>query len=306
MIDALEMACERRRRGQPVVLATVVRRRAPSSGRPGFRAVVDADGHLHGWVGGACAGPVIVREALRALREGSPRLVVLGTSRDPDDAEGVVSLPMTCQSEGALEVFLEPLLPPPLLCVVGRSPAVEALGAMAGTLGWRVVTLDAPGDDLGAAGVADGSYVVVATQGEGDEEALRRALATPAAYVGLVASRRRALSLLAQLAEQGVPESDLRRVRAPAGLDLGPIAHTEIAVAILAELVRLRAGGGPVAGVPEPAPRDEVVDPVCGMTVDALTSPHRATHDGREHCFCAAGCRTRFVADPGRYAAVGR
>lgn len=286
-----------------MVLATVVRRRAPSSGKPGCHGLVDAEGRLHGWVGGACAGPAIVREARAALRQGSPRLVVLGASGERDGSEdGVVSLPMTCASEGELEVFLEPLAPAPLLAVVGRSPAVETLVGMANVLGWRTVTLDGADPDLAAVGVGERAFVVVATQSDDDVEALVRALQTPAAYVGLVASRRRAAGVLAALRDRGIPEEALARVQAPAGLDLGPVSHPEIAVAILAELVRLRAAGE--RGVPaEPAlaPATEAIDPVCGMTVDTTTARHHLSHAGREYWFCAAGCRARFEADPGRY-----
>jgi xanthine dehydrogenase accessory factor len=317
--DVLELACEMRRAGRPLVLATVVRRRAPSSGRPGSRAVIDAQGCLHGWVGGACAGPAVVREALRALREGSPRLLVLGTgwgAQDEGDGE-LVALPMTCQSEGALEVFLEPMLPRPHLVVIGGSPAVATLAGMAEVLGWRTAVVAGDGGpeaappgmpggvvvpsfDRVAAEVSERTFVVVATQGHDDEESLRRALETPAAYVGLVASRRRAESVVAVLRDRGVPEAALARVHAPAGLDLGRVSHQEIAVAILAELVQLRAAGveGPAQALP---PRGEAVDPVCGMTVDVATARHRIIHHGQEYLFCAAGCRARFEADPARY-----
>jgi xanthine dehydrogenase accessory factor len=304
VIDVLELACRMRREGRAVVLATVVRRRAPSSGKPGCHGLVDAEGRLHGWVGGACAGPAIVREARAALREGSPRLVVLGGSEERNGSEeGVVSLPMSCASEGELEVFLEPLAPAPLLAVVGRSPAVETLSAMARVLGWRTLTLDGAAPDLAAAGVGEHVFVVVATQSDDDVEALDRALRTPAAYVGLVASRRRAAGVLAALRDRGVPEEALARVQAPAGLDLGPVSHPEIAVAILAELVRLRAAGE--RGAPARAalpPVTEAVDPVCGMTVDTATARHHRSHAGREYWFCAAGCQSRFEADPDRYA----
>jgi xanthine dehydrogenase accessory factor len=158
--------------------------------------------------------------------------------------------------------------------------------------------------DLGAAGVGDRSFVVVATQGHYDEDALQRALATPAAYVGLVASRKRADAVLGYLRDRGVLEEDLARVRAPAGLDLGRVPHQEIAVAILAEIVQLRAAGALVTGrsaaaAPE---RHEAIDPVCGMTVDVATSRYRTTHGGRTYYFCAAVCLDRFTANPATFA----
>jgi xanthine dehydrogenase accessory factor len=228
-----------------------------------------------------------------------------------------VTVPIACASEGALEVYVEPVLPQPQLVVIGRSPAVAALASMAGALGWRTVVVDDGGSaedypnagrvvttlDLGEAGVTDRSFVVVATQGHYDEDALQRALATPAAYVGLVASRKRAEGVLGYLRDRGVPEDALARVRAPAGLDLGRVSHEEIAVAVLAELVRDRAAGAPVGAAAQQAeePRHEATDPVCNMTVDVATARYRSVHQGRTYYFCSAGCLKRFEEDPARF-----
>jgi xanthine dehydrogenase accessory factor len=313
--EILELASALSAEGEPFVLATVVWSRSPSSGKPGSTALITSDRKIRGWLGGACAEPVVIREALHALEEGTPRLLFLGT---PDELEqhrreGVVTVPIACQSEGALEVYVEPVMPSPHLVVIGRSPAVDALAAMAGSLGWRTVVVDDGGDsadhseagtvitelDLETAGVTDTSYVVVATQGHYDEDALQRALATTASYVGLVASRKRADSVLGYLRDRGVPEEALARVHAPAGLDLGRVPHQEIAVAILAELVQLRAADKLGAGTP-PAkePRHEEIDPVCGMTVDVADARYRTTHAGRTFYFCSAGCLERFEASP--------
>lgn len=317
--EILDLAAELSAEGEPFALATVVWSRAPSSGKPSSTAVITADGRLRGWLGGACAEPVVIREALRALEEGKPRLLFLGT---PDELEGqrregVVVVPIACQSEGALEVYVEPVLPSPHLVVIGRSPAADALATMAGALGWRSVVVDDGGDpafhpsvervvtglDLTAADAGEGSFIVVATQGHYDEDALQRALETPAAYVGLVASRRRAESVLGYLRDRGVSEEALARVHAPAGLDLGRLPNQEIAVAILAELVQLRASGALAGGTPPPAAteRHEEIDPVCGMTVDVANARFRTTHERRTYYFCAAQCQARFTADPAAF-----
>lgn len=316
--DVLALAAQLSRRGEPFALATVVWRRAPSSGKEGSTALVTRDRRVHGWMGGACAEPTVVREALRALEEGTPRLLFLGPPEElaARGREGVVAVPIACQSEGAMEVYVEPVLPQPQLVVIGRSPAVRTLAALGAALGWRTVVVDDGGDpddypeagrvvtrlDLEAAGVEPGAYVLVATQGHYDEEALERALATPAAYVGLVASARRATGVLGYLRDRGVPEEALARVRAPAGLDLGPVAHEEIAVAVLAELVRLRAEGGLRPEAPA-AGRHEATDPVCGMAVEVSTARYRAVHAGRTYYLCSAGCLARFEADPTAYLA---
>ncbi len=317
--DLLELGAALSRRGEPFVLATVVWSRAPSSGKPGSTALITREGAIHGWLGGACAEPTVIRESLKAIAEGSPRVLFLGTPEELEAAEaraGMIRIPIACQSEGALEVYVEPVLPSPHLVVIGRSPAVDALARMAHALGWRAAVVDDGGSveehdaptvvttlDLEATGVGPGSFVVVATQGHYDEDALARALETPAGYIGLVASRKRADAVLGYLRDRGVPDDALARVHAPAGLDLGHIPNQEIAVAILAELVQLRA-----AGRLEPPPvaeaRHEAIDPVCGMTVDVATARYATTHDGRTYYFCSASCLERFTADPAAFLPV--
>ena len=320
--EVLELAARLSREGEPFVLATVVWARAPSSGKAGSTALIRTDRTIHGWLGGACAEPTVIRESLKAIEEGTPRLLFLGTPEElqAQARAGVVQVPIACQSEGALEVYVEPVLPSPHLAVIGRSPAVDALARMADALGWRTVVIDDDGDpsahdashvvttlDLPAAGIGERSFVVVATQGHYDEDALQRALETPAAYVGLVASRRRADAVCGYLRDRGVPEEALARVRAPAGLDLGHLPNQEIAVAILAELVQLRAAGELEAAAPpaEREPRHEEMDPVCGMTVDVATARSRTVHEGRTYYFCSAGCLERFAADPAAFLSVG-
>jgi xanthine dehydrogenase accessory factor len=303
--DVLQLAAELSGRGEPFVLATVVWRRAPSSGKEGATALITPDRRVRGWLGGACAEPTVVREALKALEEGSPRLLFLGPPEELEGRarDGVVTVPIACQSEGALEVYVEPVLPQPQIVAIGRSPAAGALAALATGLGWRSVLVE-DSADLGA-DVDERSYVVVATQGHFDEEALEHALATPAGYVGLVASRKRADAVLGYLRDRGVAEEALARVHAPAGLDLGHVATDEIAVAILAEIVQLRAAGALETGaVAETPPRHEEIDPVCGMTVDVADARYRTVHDGRTYYFCSAGCLESFESDPARYATV--
>jgi xanthine dehydrogenase accessory factor len=241
--EVLQLAAELSGRGEPFVLATVVWRRAPSSGKEGATALITPDRKVRGWLGGACAEPTVVREALKALEEGSPRLLFLGPPEELEGRarDGVVTVPIACQSEGALEVYVEPVLPQPQIVAIGRSPAAGALAALATGLGWRSVLVE-DSADFGA-DIDGRSYVVVATQGHFDEEALERALATPAAYVGLVASRKRADAVMGYLRDRGVADEALARVHAPAGLDLGHVSTDEIAVAILAEIVQLRAAG---------------------------------------------------------------
>jgi xanthine dehydrogenase accessory factor len=261
--------------GKPYALATVVNVVRPASARRGDRALVTPDGKVTGWIGGACSEPTVVREALRALADREPRLARM---------EG------GCASEGVVEVLIEPIVPTPLLAIVGESPAARTLAALARTVGWRVR------DD----GVEGADAVVVATMGHGDEELLAAALRSGAGYVGLVASAKRAATVLAELRSRGLDEDVVLRVRAPAGLDLGPSTQEEIAVAILAELVAWRHTRGE-SPVPAPA---EAVDPVCGMTVAVGPGTEQAVHEGVTVFFCSEHCRTRFEAEPERYSGL--
>ncbi len=309
-VDVLRLAAELSERGEAYALATVVWRRSPSSGQTGATALITRDRRIHGWLGGACAEPTVIREAMRMLEEGRSGLLFLGPPEElaGQAREGVVTIPIACQSEGALEVFVEPVLPTPQLVAIGRSPAATALAGIARGLGWRTTVVDADADDgpraLEDVTVDGSTYVVVATQGHYDEDALERALATPAAYVGLVASKKRAEAVLGYLRDRGVDEDALARVHAPAGLDLGHLKTDEIGVAIVAEIVALRAAGELGAAVPAEAPRHEEIDPVCGMTVDVADARHRATHEGRTYYFCSAGCLDSFETDPARYLSV--
>ena len=287
-MDILRTAAELADRGEPFALATVTWRQGPSSGKGGSKAIIRPDGTVTGWIGGACARPTVVREALASLSDGQSRLLSLGTDETRPD---IVTVPMACASEGAMEVYVEPILPAPDLHIVGSSPMTETLAALAGTLGWRVRRLDEPT----FASLTEASMVVVATQGDFDEPAVEAALATPARYIGLVASAKRAAGVAEWLRSRGATEESLARLRSPAGLDLGPVAHDEIAVAVLAELVALRATGGFRETVEIHQPLT-AIDPICEMTVDVSAARFVTEHEGTTYYFCAAGCQRAFEA----------
>jgi xanthine dehydrogenase accessory factor len=307
--EILKQARELEQRGQAFALATVVWRQGPSSSQQGARAIITADGELHGWIGGACAEPAVIGEAQRVIVDGTPRLLLLGSRGQFGAAvpEGMTVVPISCQSEGALEVYIEPVVPAPHLIIVGRSPMAHTLADLAGALGWRTDVV--AGEDFTAAAAGPGSMVVVATQGHGDEEAVEQAVAARPAYLGLVGSHRRGAAVLGYLADRGLPADQLDRVRVPAGLDLGHITHREIAVAIIAELVQLRASGAlaGATGRATPVPAQAVapaqaVDPVCEMTVPATAASFPLAHDAVTYYFCSTSCRRRFEQDPAAYA----
>lgn len=328
----LEHGADLARRGESFALATVVWRQGPSSGKESCRAIVTASGELHGWIGGACAEPVVIQQAREVIAEGVPRLLLLGsTDQFGGDQfggtlpEGMNFVPISCSSEGSLEVYIEPVQPAPHLVVVGHSPMAQTLGELARALGWRADVI--AGEDFTAGQASARSSVVVATQGHHDEEAITAAIEARPAYIGLVGSVKRGQTVLGYLAERGLPRAELDRVHTPAGLDLGRTTHQEIAVAILAELVQLRAAGklgpaetgatpgaggargageargggearetGGAFGIGEAGVVD-AVDPVCGMTVTAGPRSRPLERDGVTYHFCCAACHDEFARD---------
>jgi xanthine dehydrogenase accessory factor len=326
-------AAELEATGQAFAVATVVAVRRPTSARPGAAGIIHPDGTIEGWVGGSCAQPVVVREALRAMSDGQPRLLRLSKDAPAEGrrGDGVVELVMTCHSGGTLEIYVEPHLPAPVLWVAGTTPIAGALATLGSASGWKVTLFDPVAEAEAfpdATVIADTAlhrqdpdarpYIVVATQGIWDEEALASALRRNASYVGLVASPTRAAVVRSWLAEEnGMAEERLAALRAPAGLDLGAETAEEVALSILAELVQVRRGRasfvaspGPATvaagqvGAPDEAPVvDDIVllDPVCGMTVDRAHARHLAEHDGTVYAFCSVGCRTAFIKEPDAY-----
>lgn len=320
----LALADRLHREHRPYVLATVVWSRAPSSGKSGGTALIEPDGSIHGWIGGACAEPTVIREARRAINDGTARLMYLGPADELDGnaRDGVINVPISCASEGALEVFMEPVLPQPHVVVIGRSPAVRTLARLVVGLDWRATVIDDGGESTDmpddAAVVtslaefdlsgSDAAAVVVATQGHYDEPALEAALAGDAPYIGLIASRTRSRSVLGYLRDRGLSDQDIARVHTPAGLDLGHLEHREIAVAVLAQLVSLKGRhelnarvGTAVVAAPATA-----VDPVCGMTLETagarFTAELAGDMTGAIYYFCCPACRKSFVETPSDYA----
>ena len=294
--ELLQLAADLLRRGEPFVLATVVRRESYSSAHQGDMAVITADGGYHGWLGGNCPQPVVRREAARALADGRPRLVSLSPDPLRDARPGVIALPMTCHSGGTVEIYLEPVLPPPRLLLFGDSPGARALAQLGKAMGYAV---DVGDPAAAAAPSGPAPFAVVATMGESDEESVLAAIAARPAYLSVVASRKRFAQLRDALLARGVPAAALDRIKNPAGLDIGARLPEEVALSILAEIVQLRSAGS-AAEQPASVEREEI-DPICGMTVAVASARHRAQHKGSDFYFCNARCREKFLADPERW-----
>ncbi len=315
--DVLALAADFESRHETFALATVVRVTRPTSGKPGNRAIVRANRELVGWVGGSCTDSAVLAEGLAAIRDGRPRLLRL--SKEPNlaqPAEGVVEYYMECHSGGSMEIYIEPHVSKPRLLIVGDSPIAETLAALGRLMDYQVV-LTAPKATAEAFPEADevvkdigripelvvrDTYAVVATMGKYDGIALRALASSRAAYVGLVASRKRAAAVVEDLRREGISDSALARIRNPAGLDLAARTPEEIALSIMAEITRIRRTETPkeipvVAESPGVGKAKMVIDVVCGMEVDPST-PVKAIHQGTNYAFCSEMCRSRFLESP--------
>ena len=297
--ELLELARDLNLRAEPYALVTVVRAMAPTSAWLGAQAIVLGDGTLHGWIGGGCAQGVVIAAARGAIAKGEPRLVRISNDRIHDEDE-VEQHTMQCASSGTIELFIQPYSARSALCVLGSTPAADEARFLADR--YRIRLTESP---------ADAPVVLVATQGQGDEEALEAALRSPARHVLMIASRRKAAALRERMREGGVAEAQLARLQAPAGADAGAKTPGEIAlVAIVAVLALLRgreADGDPVAMRNEVrGEQSTFVDPVCGMVVAIDTATAAETYEGVAYYFCCGGCRTAFRGDPAKYVAIHR
>ena len=309
-----EMARELNGRGEAYALVTVVRAIAPTSAYLGAQAIVLADGTLHGWIGGGCAKSVVIGAAQSAIESGEPKLVRISNDRIYPE-EDVEHYTMSCASNGSIELFIQPYSVRSALCVLGSTPAADEARFLAERL--RIRLTDTPGE---------APVVLVATQGQGDEEALEAALRSPAKQVLMIASRRKAEKLRAVMRMRGIDESKLGRLQAPAGPDAGAKTPGEIAlVAIVGVLALLRGrceapgqvqqeaaeGTGQERRQPDArsAPgtaeaESKFINPVCGMAVSTANPMHIEKYEGVSYYFCCDGCKTTFLKDPAKYAEI--
>jgi len=315
--ELLEMARDLNARGEPYALITVVRAVAPTSAYLGAQAIVLADGTLQGWIGGGCAKDVVIGAAQSAIGTGEPKLVRISNDRiQPED--DVEQFTMSCASNGTIEIFIQPYSRRSALCVMGNTPAADEARFLAERL--RIRLADAP-DDV--------PVVLVATQGQGDEEALERALKSPAAHVLMIASRRKAARLREVMRMRGIDEAQLAHLTSPAGPDAGAKTPGEIAMVAMVGVLALLRGRAPrlvtspaqkagdVAdavspqtgsrpGVAEGEPNAKFVNPVCGMAVDTAAPKHVEEYEQVAYYFCCDCCLTTFRKDPAKYAAIYR
>jgi xanthine dehydrogenase accessory factor len=315
--DLLTLAARFAEREERFALVTVVRREPPSSARVGDVALVTERGEYHGWAGGGCTRSTVLLEAMRAIADGEPRLLSLSPEPGGGRRPGVVFLPMTCESGGTVEIYVEPVLPAARLVLFGGSPAVRVLARIAHAMGYRVDVVDPDADKAGfpdadrvlrsvaAEELPKGAHVLVATMGDRDIEAIEAALSRSPAYLGVIASGKRFAQLREALLAKGIASEALAGIAAPAGLDIGARTPEEIAVSIMAQIVERRRSASRAQSAPAKEQAREAVDPVCGMSVSVAGARHTAEVLGSTYYFCCAGCRSKFLAEPARFLGAG-
>lgn len=320
--DHLAKLAELERSRAAFATATVVARRSPVSSHLGDRAIVYANGRMEGFVGGSCSRDIVRRHALLAIRAAKPRLLQIRPDDAPEasapaDAERVV-VPMGCASNGAVDVYIEPHVPPRILLVVGFTPVADALARMAAAAlefevvrvvaedelrdvetgaGTRVVALDGLPAFLNEldSGARARLAAIVASQGHYDERALEVLLSGPMpSFVGLLASRKRAEMVRGVLSQLNYGVAQLSAVRNPVGIDIGARSASEVAVSVLAEII------AQTVAVADETPA-LATDLVCGMDVEIEASAHRARVGEQTFFFCSLACQTAFNADPDRF-----
>jgi xanthine dehydrogenase accessory factor len=328
MLDVIEKAHELKLSGQPFAVATVVWVERPTSAKPGAKAIITQDGDLIGWIGGSCAEPTVKRESRKVLEEGRSRLVRLcpPEKRGVLPQEGVDEITLTCVSGGTMEIFIEPMLAQPQLVIFGYQSIAQALSSLGKTLGFTITVMGPEirperfpmadrvisSLDYSQLSLKPNTYVVVASHGNYDEDALMTVLQSQVSYVALVASKKRAESVLEYLRGNGLPEDRLAFVKYPAGLDIGASTPEEIALSILAEIVEIRRHSQANSPLPEisfslensASPEDlEVyaIDPICGMSVEVASAHYKTDYEGRTFYFCSRGCQRSFEEKPQEY-----
>ena len=314
--DLLKLAASLAEREERFAIVTVVRREPPSSARVGDVALVTERGEYHGWAGGGCTRSSVLLESMRAIADGEPRLLSLSPEPEGGKRPGVVFLPMTCESGGTVEIYVEPVLPAARLLLFGSSPAVRVLARIAHAMGYRVDVVDPDADEASFPGakvqrsiapdaLPTGAHVLVATMGDRDIEAIEAALERSPAYIGVIASGKRFAQLREALLAKGISREALDGIAAPAGLDIGARTPEEIAVSIMAQIVERRRSAAQAVKAPVREQQREAVDPVCGMSVAVAGARHTAEVLGTKYYFCCAGCRTKFLAEPARFLGAG-
>lgn len=303
---------------ETVALAVIVRRDAPTSGKPGDKALITSDGTVHGWIGGGCTKGIVIKEAREAIKQGTPRLVKIQPGLDAPELAGVKNYKMTCMSGGTVEVYVEPIMPKAKLKIFGRSHIARALSKIGNAAGFSITVVS----DLADAEMFEDAeeiinlknyepnktaleFCVVCTQGEDDEKSLLQAIKTGTDYISFVSSHKKANSVLMALKREGISHDQLVRIKTPAGLDINAKTPEEVAISILAQIIEHRRNYEKVnedqSVDQDGISSDLYVNPVCNIPVQKSTAKHVLEYNDEKVYFCCDGCKESFEKEPEAY-----
>ena len=315
--DLIDQISKYMGQGEEFAVAHVIWREAPSSGKPGDKAIILKDGTIIGWIGGGCVKGIAVKEAREAIRENRSRLVRI----DPDEVNSEDSshktYRMTCHSGGTMELFIEPITPNPQLIIVGKSNIARALSKLAIATNLRVHVLSNdvhkgmfPGVnnihdrvDFSKINIDKNTFIVLSTQGEDDEESIRKALETNCNYVGFISSLRKSVKIKEYLEQTELSTNRINELKIPVGMDINAKLPEEIAISILAEIVQLfRDPNRKEDQESDTAINDDTyINPVCRVAVSKKDAKHVLEYGAHTVYFCCDGCKVSFDTEPEKY-----
>ena len=306
--------------GEEFAVAQVIWREAPSSGKPGDKAIILKDGTMIGWIGGGCVKGIAIKEAHEAIRENKSRLVRINPDEVNSEDSNHKTYRMTCHSGGTMELFVEPITPNPQLIIVGKSNIARALSklAIAANLRVNVLSNDVhkglfPGVDnihdrvdFSKIKIDKNTFIIVATQGEDDEESIRKALETSCNYVGFISSLRKSVKIKEYLEQTELSANRINELKTPVGMDINAKLPEEIAISILAEIVELfRDPNRKVDKESDTVINDDTyINPVCGVSVSKNDAKHVLEYGAHTVYFCCDGCKVSFDTEPKKYIEV--
>ncbi len=314
----LEKASQLNKSREPYATAMITRRKIPSSGKPGDKAIITSDGVIHGWIGGGCTRGIVLKEALLSISERRPRIVVISPDTVENASEFTKQYNMTCQSGGEVELYIEPVMPKPHIVIFGTSHIAMALCKLAKAMDYQVdvvmsdidQTVFPDADRLTKLSeynteriIQKNTCVVVCTQGEGDSQALHSALSSDVDYLSFVASRIKAAGIYGDLRQMGVSMDQLKKIKSPAGIDIGAKLPEEVAISILAQIIdHFRAHTAETENSEMPQVNDDYyLNPVCKIPIQKSTAKHVLSYKDEKVYFCCDGCKVSFEKSPETY-----
>ena len=315
--DLIDQISKYMGQGEEFAVAHVIWREAPSSGKPGDKAIILKDGTIIGWIGGGCVKGIAVKEAREAIRENRSRLVRIDPDEGNSEDSSHKTYRMTCHSGGTMELFIEPITPNPQLIIVGKSNIAMALSKLAIATNLRVHVLSNdvhkgmfPGVnnihdrvDFSKINIDKNTFIVVSTQGEDDEESIRKALETSCNYVGFISSLRKSVKIKEYLEQTELSANRINELKIPVGMDINAKLPEEIAISILAEIVQLfRDPNRKEDQESDTAINDDTyINPVCRVAVSKKDAKHVLEYGAHTVYFCCDGCKVSFDTEPEKY-----